>query len=161
MVKGVLLFMSWLSDWLLSQDQRKGGHVTLMVHTCAVAHFQTVSHNLFISLKTTPLCPAGSRAWKSLFGSVACGPREILIFLPSARVFDAPLTVLTAVAGTSSSCSQTLSLKSPSLKSWSNHVAICVISIQNITVNSISLNNIGGQWSSVSVWQGMRQQLIR
>jgi hypothetical protein len=38
------------------------------------------------------------------------------------------------------------------LQSWSSLAAICVTFTQNIIVNSILLNNIGGQQNSVSVW---------
>ena len=81
----------------LSQDRRKGGLPTLMDHACAAACSQTASRIHSISLKTIPPCPAGSRAWRSLFGSVVCGPREET-FSPSV-LLAAPLTALTAVAG--------------------------------------------------------------
>jgi hypothetical protein len=126
-----------------------------MVHACAAAHSQTASPNHFISLKTTPPCPAGSKAWRSSFGSVVCGPRET--FSPSARVFVAPLAVLTAVAGAFSFRSLISCLKSPSFKSWLSLVVTCAISTQNTIVNSILSNNIGGRQSSVSAWQGAQQ----
>ena len=62
--------------WPLSQGQRKGECTRLTVHACAMAHFQMASTNHSISLKTTPPCLAGSRAWRSSFGSTVCGQRE-------------------------------------------------------------------------------------
>jgi hypothetical protein len=130
-----------------------------MDHACATAHTQMASHTYFISQKTTPPCPAGSRAWRPLFGSVVCGPRKT--FSPSARVFTAPLAGLTAVAGAFFFPSPISSLKSPSFKSWLSLADTYAISIPNITVNSTLSNNIGGRQSSVSVWLGARRQSTR
>jgi hypothetical protein len=131
-----------------------------MAHSCAAACSQMASRNRFISLKITPPCPAGLRAWRSSFGSVVCGLRRG-ISLPSAWGFIAHPAALTAVAGVSSFCSLTSSLKNHSFKSWSSLVVIYVTSTPNITASSISLSNIGGQRSSIFVWQGTRQHSIR
>jgi len=129
-------------------------------NTCAVAHSRTASHIYFISLKPTPPCPAGSRAWRSSFGSAVCGPRRETFSL-SARVFVAPLAALIAVAGAFSFPSPISCLRSPSFKSWSSLVAICATFTQNTIVSSISSSSIGGLQSSVSVWLGARRQLMR
>jgi len=52
------------TDRLLLQDQRKGGHTTLMACTCVLAHFRMVSHRPFISLKTTPPCQVWFKGMK-------------------------------------------------------------------------------------------------
>ena len=133
-----------------------------MAHASAVAHSQMASHIYFISLKTTPPCPAGSRAWRSSFASVVCGPRtQRETFLLSAQGFVAPLAALIAVAGASSFPNLISFLRSPSFKSWLNLVVICVTFTQNTIVSSISSSSIGGLRSSVSMWQGAWQQLMR
>ena len=81
------------------QDQRKGGCISLTIHACAAAPSQMASINHFISLKTTPPCPADSRAWRSSSRSVVCGPKECQISSPNAQVFVASLATLTAAAG--------------------------------------------------------------
>jgi hypothetical protein len=131
-----------------------------MVHLCTVANSRTASPNHFISLKTTPPCPAGSKAWRSSSRSVAYGLRKET-FSPSARVFVAPLVALTAAAGAFFFCSQISSLKRPSFKSWSSLVGTSAISIQNTIVNLILSNNIGGRQSFISIWQGVWQHLMR
>ena len=120
-----------------------------------------VRSNHFISMRTTLPCPAGSRAWKSSFGSAACGLKNVLIFLPSAWAFIALLAILTAAISTSFSFSLILFLKNPSFKSWSSRMAIYAIFTQSITVKSILLSSIGEQQNSSSIWQGTWQQLLR
>ena len=132
-----------------------------MVLACTAAHSQMASCIHFTSLKTTPPCLAGSRAWESLFKNVVYGPRGTQNFLPSAWAFIAPLAALTAVASGFFFYSPILCLKSYSFKSWSSCVVIFAIFIPNITVNSILSNNIGEQRSSVSIWQDMWEQLMR
>ncbi len=158
------IFWFWLTDWLtagISQDWKKGGCTTLMVHACTMAYSQMVPPNLFIFLKTIPPCPAGSKAWKLSFGNVVCGPTEMLTSLPSAQVFVAPLVALTIVINDYFFCSPILYLRSPSFKSWSSCTAIYVTSIQNITVSLILLNSTREQQSSVSMQKGMQQWLTR
>ena len=115
----------------------------------------------YISLRTTPLCPAGLRAWRSSFGSAGCGLRVSQISLPNVWGFVASLVVWTVAANTYFFYSLILSLKSPSFKSWLNLKGIYVIFTPNITASSTSLNNTGGQQSSVSIWQGGQQQSMR
>ena len=137
------------------------GHTSLMVHACAVACSQMASHMYFISQKTTPPCPAGSRAWRLSFRSAVCGLSETRMFLPSAQVFAAPLAARTAIAGGFSFHSPISCLKSPSFKSWSSLVATCATFTPNTTVNSISSSSIGVLQSFVFGWQGVWQQLRR
>ena len=131
----ILVLAGWLTNVSHSQDQGKGGCTTLMVHACIVAHSQMVHLKYFIFLKTIPPCLASSRAWRLSFGSEVCGLTGMAISLPSARVFIAPLVAPTAVANKSFFYSPILCLKSPSFKSWSSHMAIFAISIQNIIVS--------------------------
>jgi hypothetical protein len=119
-----------------------------MVYACAVARSQMVNPSHFIFLKTTPPCPAGSRAWKSLFGSVACGLSET--FSPSALAFIARLAAMTAVAGVSFFYSPILSLKSLSFKSLLSLAGICAISTPNTIASSTSSNSTRGPRSSPS-----------
>ena len=126
-----------------------------------MAHSKMVILNLFISLKTTPQCSAGSEAWRSSFRSMDCGLRGLKISWPSAQIFIVTQATLTAVADTFYFHSLTLSCRSPSFKNWLNLMAICATSTQNIIVSSTLLNNTGEQQSSISVWQGMWQQSMR
>ena len=132
-----------------------------MAHSCTMAHFQMATPNLFISLKITPQCSAGSKAWGSSFRSVACGPSGLMIFWLSARIFIVTLTTLTAAANASFFYSLISSHRSSSFKNWSNLMATCVTSIKNTTASSTSSNNTGEQQSSVSVWQDTWQQSTR
>jgi hypothetical protein len=118
------------------------------------------SLNYFISLKTTPPCLVGSKAWRSSFGSAVCGPARAT-FSPSARVFVAPLAAPTVVAGEFFFHSPTLCLKSPSFKSWLSLAVTCANSTQNITVNVISSNSIGERQSSGSAWQGAQRRSVK
>jgi hypothetical protein len=126
-----------------------------------MAHSKMAILNLFIFLKTTPQCPAGSWAWRSSFRSVGCGLRGLKIFWPNARIFIVTRAALTAVADAFYFHSLTLSRRSPSFKNWLNLAATCATSTQNIIVSLTSLNNTGEQQSSVSVLQGMQQRSMK
>ena len=117
----------------LPQGWRTGGRTSQMVHACAVAHFQMASLNYFISLKTTPPCLAGSKAWRLSSGNVVYGLRKT--FSCSAQAFIAPLVAPTAVASVFSFFSPISPLKSPSFKSLLSLAGIYAISILNTTVN--------------------------
>ena len=151
----------WSPPPPLLQDQRKGGRISLTVHACTATPSQMASINHFISLKTTPPCPADSRAWRSSSRSVVCGPKECQISFPSAQVFVASLATLTAAADAFSLYSPISFLKSHSFKSWSSFVATYATSTQNTTVNWILSNNTGGRQSFAFRRQGIRQQSWR
>jgi hypothetical protein len=63
--------------------------------------------------------------------------------------------------GSKSSMSALMMVPSPSFKSWSILADIYVIFTPSITVNSTLSNNTGARQSSVSVWQGARQQSMK
>jgi hypothetical protein len=108
-----------------------------------------------------PSMPCWFKGMEVIIRERGLWPKQDEDLLTQCPGFRCPPAALTVAAGGSFLCSPISSPKSPSFKSWSNLAAISAISTQNTTASSTSSSNIGGQRSSVSVWQGALQHSMR
>ncbi len=81
------------------QHQEWDGHITPAEHACVAVYYLLENGNVFISQKTTPPCPAGSRACSKSFANAGCDQKRAWSL--SVQSSSAPLAARTVAAGMS------------------------------------------------------------
>lgn len=128
--------------------RHNSGLIEKEAHRWGIQSFPMAQYNLFTLMKTTPLCPDGSKAWKWLSGKEAFGRN--LGFLLSAKDLNMTKARPTAAAAVFYSINPTLWPNNHNLKNTSLPAVTFVIFTPNIIVSLILLNSTG-MWQSSTI----------